>query len=37
LRDTSKTTNTPGVIKTSKGAWLQSEETRELGEEHPQT
>ena len=33
LRDTSKATNMPGTMKTLKGSWLCSEETRELGKE----
>jgi hypothetical protein len=35
LRDMSKTTNMQGAVKTSKGAWLCSEETGELGKEEP--
>ena len=35
LRDTRKITNMPGAIKTLKGAWLCSEERRELGKEDP--
>jgi hypothetical protein len=35
LRDTSKTTNMQGAIQTLKGAWLYSEETRELGKGEP--
>ena len=35
LRDISKVTNMPGAMKASKGAWLYSEEIRELGVEEP--